>query len=626
MHKSFLLSGIALLSLAAPAFADTQPETVVVSATRVPTPDYEIASSVTLITADEIAAKQERALPDILADVPGLNVVQSGGPGGQTSIFMRGTNSNHTKILVDGIDVGDPSNPNGSYDTGKLLSGDIAKVEVLRGPQSGLYGSDAIGGVINIITKAGQGPAQLTLSAEGGSLDTFNQSAALGGSTGGFHYALSIQHDHAGAIPVTPLNLLLPGEKRNDDFDDNVTISGKFGYDVTDNFALGLVTRYISSREHITGDDTDPVTFASFPAATQTHENNLEYQTRATAHLVLWDGVFDQTLGLAYSSNVGANLGPSGSYPNSGDRIKIDWQGNIALGDGERLILGAEHARDAMQVPVSAGYDTDAGYAELQSDFGGAFFNTLALRYDSNSQFGDKLTWRIAPAYLIAATGTKLKASIGTGFKAPSLEDLYQSFPAFFFFANPNLKPETSTGYDIGIEQALADGRVRTGVTYFHNGIKNLIGDNATFTMDINIGRAMTRGVESFLAWQVTDTLKLRGDYTYTEAYDTVLRQQLSRRPKTKMSLNASWQAMTKLSLNATLLYVGPMIDSSRDFSVPRLTTGGYTTVNLEGDYALSNTLTAFGRIANLLDRTCQDPTGFLAPGRGFYAGLKAKL
>jgi vitamin B12 transporter len=118
MHKSFLLSGIALLSLAAPAFADTQPETVVVSATRVPTPDYEIASSVTLITADEIAAKQERALPDILADVPGLNVVQSGGPGGQTSIFMRGTNSNHTKILVDGIDVGDPSNPNGSYDTG----------------------------------------------------------------------------------------------------------------------------------------------------------------------------------------------------------------------------------------------------------------------------------------------------------------------------------------------------------------------------------------------------------------------------------------------------------------------------------------------------------------------------
>ena len=624
MRKSVLLSTAVFFAAVLPAFADDTVETVVVSATRVPTPLTEIASSVTVISADEIEAKQERSLPDVLSDVPGLNVVQSGGPGGQTSMFMRGTNSNHTKILIDGIDVADPSNPNGSYDIGKLLSGDIATVEVLRGPQSGLYGSDTIGGVINIVTKSGEGPAQWSLSAEGGSFQSFNQNAAVSGSDGGFHYALDVQHYHAGAIPVTPLDLLLPGEARNDDFDDNVTVWGKFGYDVTDNFDLGLVTRYISSREHITGDDTDPVTFASFPAATQTHENNVEYQTRATAHLVLWDGKFDQTLGVAYSSNVGADFGPSGSFPNSGNRIKIDWQGNINLGNGELLVLGAEHARDAMHLPISAGISTDAGYAELQSSVGGSFFNTLALRYDANSQFGDKMTWRVAPAYLIADTGTRLKASIGTGFKAPSLEDLYESFPAFFFFANPNLKPETSLGYDIGFEQAL--GPVNLGATYFHNAIKNLIGDDPTFTTSINIGRATTQGVESFASWKVSDTLNLRADYTYTEAYDAILKQELSRRPKTKASLNASWQAMDALSLNATLLYVGPMIDSSRDFSVPRLVTGGYTTVNLEGDYALTDKLHLYGRLDNLLDRRYENPTGFLAPGLGYYFGLKAKL
>jgi vitamin B12 transporter len=626
MRKSILLSSAVFFVFAVPAFADDTIETVVVSATRVPTPLTEIASSVTVISADQIAAKQERSLPDVLSDVPGLNVVQSGGPGGQTSVFMRGTNSNHTKILIDGIDVADPSNPNGSYDIGKLLTGDIASVEVLRGPQSGLYGSDAIGGVINIVTKAGEGPARWSLSAEGGSLQSFNQNAAVSGSSGGFHYALDVQHDHSGAIPVTPLDLLQPGEMRNDDFDDNVTVSGKFGYDVTDNFDLGLVTRYISSREHITGDDSDPITFASFPSPNQTHENNVEYQTRATAHLVLWDGKFDQMLGIGYSSNVGADFGPSGSFPNSGNRIKIDWQGNITLGEGELLVLGAEHARDAMHLPISAGISTDAGYAELQSSVGVSFFNTVALRYDSNSQFGDKLTWRVAPAYVIADTGTKLKASIGTGFKAPSLEDLYESFPAFFFFANPNLKPETSLGYDIGIEQALADGRVDTGVTYFHNAIKNLIGDNSTFTMDVNIGRATTQGVESFVSWKVSDTLNLRADYTYTEAYDAVLKQELSRRPKTKVSLNAAWQAMDALSLNATLLYVGPMIDSSRDFSVPRLVTGGYTTVNLEGDYALTDKFDLFARVDNLLDRRYENPTGFLAPGLGYYLGVKAKL
>src|SRR6201999_471830 len=157
-------------------------------------------------------------LPDTLNTVPGLNVVQSGGPGGQTSVFIRGTNSNHTKVLIDGIDVGDPTTPNGALDLAHLLTSDMAQVEVLRGPQSGLYGSDAIGGVISIITQKGEGPLSLSGSVEGGSFDTFNQDASVSGSDDAFHYRATISHLHAGATPVTPLDLLRPGETRNDDY------------------------------------------------------------------------------------------------------------------------------------------------------------------------------------------------------------------------------------------------------------------------------------------------------------------------------------------------------------------------------------------------------------------------
>src|SRR5262249_47903290 len=157
MMKCFFLSSVALIALAAPAWADAGGEQLVVSATRVATPISQLASSVTVITAPEIEARQQRSLPDVLRDVPGLSVTQTGGEGGQPSIFMRGTNANHTKVLLDGIDLADPSTPSGAADISKFLASDIAQVEVLRGPQGALYGSDAVGGVINIITKTGNG-------------------------------------------------------------------------------------------------------------------------------------------------------------------------------------------------------------------------------------------------------------------------------------------------------------------------------------------------------------------------------------------------------------------------------------------------------------------------------------
>jgi vitamin B12 transporter len=227
---SFLAINLFALHAAAVVADDESPPSdalarVIVSATRLPTPEDEVASSVTLITAADIEAEQARTLPDILQQVPGLNIVQTGGIGGQTSLFMRGTNSNHVKIYVDGIDVANPSTPTDTFDLAHLQLADVERIEVLRGPQSGLYGSDAIGGAISIVTKPGAGPAQLVGSLEGGSFGTFNQTASLSGSSTGFNYVVNADHLRSTDTPVTPLDLLAPGEQRNPDSYDNKSIS-----------------------------------------------------------------------------------------------------------------------------------------------------------------------------------------------------------------------------------------------------------------------------------------------------------------------------------------------------------------------------------------------------------------
>jgi vitamin B12 transporter len=617
------LSGFAVQ---ASAELEDQPDTVVVTATRIPTPELQVASSISVVTADDIAARQTQTLPDLLKQIPGLNVVQSGGPGGQTSVFMRGTNSNHTKVLVDGIDVSDPSNSGGAFDFGQFLTQDIEKVEILRGPQSGLYGSDAIGGVINVLTKSGSGPAQFNAAIEAGSFDTFNQSGGVSGSLDQFHYAANVAHFHSGKTPVTPLDLLAPGEQRIDDYGDNLTASTKLGFDVTENFDLGLVARYTDSHLRLTGENFDNFP-DDVPDSAQSANNTLQTYTRATAHLKSFDGALEETLGAAYSSIRSSDFSPEAPRSDAfGERVKFDWQGNIRLATNEKLVLGAEHQRDEITAPISASTTIDSGYAELQSGFGERLFDTISVRYDENDRFGGKVTYRFAPAYLIKETGTKLKASVGTGFKAPTLNQLFQSFPDFDFFANPNLKPESSLGWDAGFEQALAADKVRFGLTYFHNSIRDLIADSTDGTTEVNVGRAVTQGVESFFVYQPIQTLAFRLDYTYTQATDEIAHQELLRRPKHKGSLNAAWQATSRLSLNATLLALSSWVDGNRDFSTPRLDAPAYATVDLAAGYDVTNHLTVYGRISNLLDRHYQNPVGFLQPSVGAFAGVKTKF
>ena len=611
-----------------PTPADLAP--LVVTATKIPTPLDRVGSSVTLITAQDIEDHQWRDLPEALADAPGLNVVQTGGPGGQTSVFIRGANANHTKVLIDGIEVNDPSQ-NGAFDLGQATTSDLARIEVLRGPQSSLYGSDALGGVISIVTRQGEGPARITASLEAGSFQGFNQTVGVAGATSRLHYALGFSHARSGDTPVTPLDLLAPGEARIGDRYDNVTASTKLGVDVSKALALNLVVRYTDATYLSTGENFD--VFPAIPDSVHTDQNTRQLFTRGEARLNLFGSRFQNVFGVGYTNYRTAikspddGFGPPPPIVDRGDRLKADWQGTLALSARQTLVLGIEDTLDRLiDSPISAREDRVGGFAELQSRPVNALTVAASLRYDSDNRFGDKATWRIAPTYTVAATGTQLKASYGTGFKAPTLTQLFVSFPAFNFFANPNLKPEESQGYDVGFEQPLAGDRARLGATWFHNAITNLIEDNAAGDSLANIGRATTYGVESFVSLAVTRRVAMRADYTWTIARDDVARQELLRRPKNKASLTATWRANDRFSLSASALYVGARIDGNRDFSIPRLTASPYATFNLAGSYDLGRGVTLFGRIDNLLNRRYQDPVGFDKPGIGAFAGVRVNL
>ncbi|GGC81999.1 TonB-dependent receptor plug domain-containing protein [Chelatococcus reniformis] len=608
---------------------DTAPvvlDDIVVSATGIPTDARLIPNSVTVITEQEIEERQQRTLPDALTVVPGLNVVSTGGPGGQTSVFIRGTNSNHVKVLIDGIEANNPAVSNGAFDFGQLLTYDLARIEVLRGPQSGLYGADAIGGVISLITKKGDGPPRASVLAEAGSFGTFNQAGSLSGGNERINYAFNVAHYRAEGVPVTPGNLVPPGQRINPNFYDNWTASGRVGIAVTDNLELNLISRYTDSRLLFTTDSG----FPSQPNAFRSLQDNNNYYGRAEAVWTLLDGRFRNVFGLNYTNAWSRNqepptiAGPVDPSDSRGERLKFDWRGELALMQGQTLVMGLEHKTDRLATSdLTAENRNRAGFVELQSNFSDRVFIVSNIRYDDNQQFGGHTTWRVAPAVIVPGSETKLKGSVGTGFKAPSLSELYQNFPAFDFYGNPNLRPEESIGWDAGFEQPLWHDRVRFGATYFHNKITNLITTNADFTSYTNIGRAKTYGVESFLAIAFSDTLSARMDYTFTVAKDEDANQELLRRPKNKVSTTLTWLPIDKLTLSATAVALGSWVDGNRDFSIPRLKAPGYATVNLAANYQYSDAIMVFARIDNLLDRHYEDPTGFLGRGFAAYGGAK---
>jgi vitamin B12 transporter len=599
---------------------------------RMEVPVDQVAGSITVIYRDEIERRQLRTLPDVLRSVPGMKVAQSGGIGKQTSIFTRGTESNHTLVLLDGIDISDPSLPGGAFDPAHLLTENLERVEVMRGPMSSLYGSDAVGGVINLVTRKGSGKPRFTAWAEYGSFKTVQQSTSVQGSNDRVNYALNFTTLHTRG--ETQLEEDLGGDER--DGYDNTTLSGRIGFSPTRQTELTLVGRYVDTEG-----DLDP--FLDDP---DSEDDTSQLFLRSEGRLELLGGKWQQRLGVGYTdydrsnSNDPDDVNPERSRSsNDGTRLKFDWQHDFLVGRSHVVTLGGETERETIDSSFSSEglFGTfDSGADEsmrtsavfLQDQFSSTLgiFGAAGLRLEDNEEFGSELTYRVATGYAHPRFGTRIHASIATAFKAPSLDDLYgtSTFSGFTTFqGNPDLDPEKSRGWEVGIEQPLFGERVRLGSTYFQNRIRDLIQVTDDFTTLENVGRAKTDGFESFVSLELWDRLSARVDHTYVSAEDRDSGQDLLRRPAHTLNSRLEVIPIPKTTLSLDVQYVGPRKDVD-PATFERISVGGYTVVDTAASYDVNANWRIFGRLDNLFDREYRDPAGFQSSGFAGYIGLRA--
>ncbi|MCX2559807.1 TonB-dependent receptor [Acetobacter farinalis] len=637
------------------------PEVVTVSALRRPVRAEDVGSSVTVVTDEQIAIQQRRTLPDILARQPGLNVVRSGGFGGTTSIFMRGANANDVKVRIDGMDVNDGSSASNAFDAGQFVTDGIGSIEILRGPQSGLYGADAMAGVIDINTKAGEGRFKPFARIEGGSYGTFNQALGASGRAGRFHYNVALSHyriDGFHEIPryIENENEANRAQRRAGDRNDNRSANVKLGYDVTRTFDLGLTARLIQANYHTFTSYDEMYTPYNGTQLLRDQNTQNEAVVRGTAHLSSFGGRFDQVLGLGYMTNrrrymqdgLYADGSPAMTDPDyyRSTRLKVDWHGTLDLRKYGTVLVGAEHFHDSINVstddptePVhtSAGMDTTAGYGQYEGNWNRILYGAANVRYDANSRYGNHVTWRVAPAIHVPHTGTILKASAGSGFHAPSLYQLFvdQRGAGWGEVGNPALKAETMIGYDVGVEQKLLHDKLRFGATWYDNKVRNLIQSTGSLVASDgayqylysygNTGHARMYGVEAFLDWKALETLSFALNYTWTHARDTENHALLQRRPQHKFNFNTTWSPVKDFTLSGNILYTSGWRDYplvGENFCPTCAKGHGYFTIDLAATYKINRYLSVFARADNLLNRQYENPVGYLQPGRAGYGGI----
>ncbi len=458
------------LSLLAPlpALAQTEPvgmaPDVIVTADRYPTDPDKVTASVTVITNEDMQRRQLRTAADVLRSVPGVSVQQSGGPGMQTSIFIRGANSNQTLVLIDGITANDPSSANGAVDFAHFLTENLDRIEVVRGPMSTLYGSQAIGGVVNLVTKAGKGPMNGAAFTELGTRLWSNSGAYVRGSEGRFNYNLTF------AGMFTPNDTPVPARfTPNGGFVDidpyrNITAASRLGFEINDNTQLTWFSRYIDTQVKFDQVGLEDPNAAEF---TQQFFNRVELDGS------YFDGRWKPSLGVNYSSIYRHDQDfPSVQNPFpftqdsyfSGRRLQADWKNLVSIVEQLDVIAGIDFdqqwAYDNADGLQGWGAMAQTGfYGQVRANPFAGFNLNIGGRVDVNSAFGPVSTWRAGASYLWAPTDTKIKASYGTAFKAPSLFELYGA--GFFCAGNRNIQPEYSRGYEVGVEQGCSTARSR---------------------------------------------------------------------------------------------------------------------------------------------------------------------
>lgn len=628
-------------------------EEVVVTATRTETElDKVGGSSITVITAEDIEAKKQNTVEEVIRGIPGIDVAATGGLGQKTSVFIRGADSKNTLVLVDGIMFNDVSLPNRNANLANLTVDNIERIEVVRGPLSALYGSNATAGVINIITKKGKGKPTTHLGGEYGSYNTWKIYGGTSGQLSKFNYSATASRtetDGFSAANADNPDISHAGNTSEDDGYDNTTLSGKFGVDVTDDFDFNLVMRYMDSTVKIddfNGFAADQWDFSTFPVTLvpdgpkkqNIKSDQLFY--KFNIHNFFFERFFESDLYYKVSDQNRDIFDADDNFSSNLDG-KIDelgWQGGLNWSDINILSSGYNYFEESLDQT-----DSTTKKANIRSYwasdqlflFDDSFVTVGSVRIDDHSQFGTEPTWHLAPSYLIEQTDTTIKGSIGTGFRAPSLFELFADpFPSFGFLGgNPNLNAEKSKGWDAGFEQKLFESKFKIGGTYFYTRFEDKIEfviDPITFasTYDNLEGTTKTKGVEAFVEWIPVKDLNLLLNYTYTKTEDPD-GEPLVRRPENKVYFNTRYRFLKKGVVNLDVYWVDERktFESAVDKNgnpVEKL--DAYWLVNLSAYYDITKNIQLYGRIDNLFDEFYEESWSYATPGFSVYGGLKFQI
>lgn len=621
-----------------PGPAITLPD-LVVGADRTPVPMNLVNASVTVVRREEIERRQWRTLSDVLGQSPGISVTNSGGPGKTTQLFMRGMNANHSVVLIDGVRVNDPSSVNGAPNLAHLRLESVDRVEIVRGPMSTLYGSDALGGVINIITRKGSGRPTATLAVEAGSYGTVNADGLVSGSYGPVSFAFG-----GSASIADGFSAVADGRSTNRapiDYDGyrNLSLNGRLGFDVTDWLKLQWFGRYARTRtEYDASRAEDP----------NLYETTRAFSTRVQADVELWDGRSKTMLAWSYYETERRDVDEADPFNsvfapdsrNRGRRMQLEATTSLTPFEMVNVVVGVDARRDSLLSEsfnaTGARTSSTAAAVWTRGVFGNVRFTpaedlsfTVGARIENHDAFGTAATWRLGASYLVRETDTKVRGSVGTAFKAPSLDQLYVSFPSFGFFANRNLRPERSTGFEVGIDQKLFDGKLAFGATVFHNQVSDLIQTTSCGTSCstlTNVAQARVDGVELSLDVRPSETLNFHADYTFTNAHNLLTGAPLLNRPRHQVNLQANWQPLAGWWVGAGLAYRRGRYET--DFSTSPSRTvemAGYTTLRLTTSYDVTQWLQVFGRVENVTDTYYEEPLGFRTPRLSAYAGARVR-
>ncbi len=585
----------------------TKVDAVVITANRVPTPAVDLGSSVSIISGQEIEQKQQPLVADVLRGTPGLDIARSGGPNQITSVFMRGANSSHTLVMIDGIEANDPTSPTRAFDFSMLTVDDVDRIEVLRGPQSTLWGSNAMGGVINIITKRGQGPLTGYIWAEGGSFNTFRESAAVSGSSRFVNYSLNVTQVNSQGFSAADAKF---GNKEPDGFN-NQSLAGRLGFTLSETFDIDIIARYQHSRVDIDN--------GGGPG--QDNPNRLiksdQQFLRIQPHLILFGGALVQTYGFNYTRYLRDDTVQPSPTHTDGGILKFDFQNDLRVAKNNTLSAGFECQEEGFSGSGSPQRYADSYgiFLQDQMSFNDRLFLTGGVRYEDHNFSGPFFTYRFTGAYLFP-TDTKIRASYGTGFKSPSLSDLFSPF------GSPNLKPEKNQGWDVGIEQTFFKGALVVDATYFSNSFRDLIDFDFIALKEQNIGHASTEGVELGTAIRPCELLTIGANYTYTDTQDETTHMSLLRRARNKVGAYINYRYCPRGDVTLSGTFVGGRADID-PATFNRTNIGSHTLVNLSTSYRITNYLELTARIDNLLNQHYEEVAGFGTAGFSLYGGLK---